>query len=118
MGTLAVLPLPLQKLIVRSYQSIAPVAYGASSILKARSYRRWVKLNDLLSTEDRRAILSEIGGWHKCPLISIAIPVFNTPQRYLRTTLSSVVNQLYPNWELCLADDGSTAPHVALVLRE
>ncbi len=118
MGTLAVLPLPLQKLIVRSYQSIAPVAYGASSILKARSYRRWVKLNDLLSTEDRRAILSEIGGWHKCPLISIAIPVFNTPQRYLRTTLSSVVNQLYPNWELCLADDGSTAPHVAPVLRE
>jgi len=118
MLTLAVLPLPLQRLAVRSYQRMAPIPFGVSSVIKARSYRRWVRLNDLLSADDREAILAEIFGLNKCPLISIAVPVFNTPERYLRTTLSSVVDQLYPHWELCLADDGSTAPHIATVLRE
>jgi GT2 family glycosyltransferase len=118
MRTLAVLPLTLQRLAVRSYQRIAPIVYGVSTVIKARSYRRWVKLNDLLSSKDREAILAEICSLNKCPLISIAVPVFNTPERYLRTTLSSVVNQLYPHWELCLADDASTAPHVAAVLLE
>jgi GT2 family glycosyltransferase len=32
--------------------------------------------------------------------------------------LDSVIAQLYPNWELCLADDASTAPHVRAVLDE
>jgi O-antigen biosynthesis protein len=77
-----------------------------------------VKLNDSLSGEDHEAIRAEISSLDKCPLISIAVPVFNTPERYLRATLSSVVNQLYPNWELCLADDGSTAAHIATVLGE
>src|SRR5271166_5629674 len=117
-GALAVLPLPLQRVVVRFYQRIAPIAYGVSSVLRARSYRRWVKLNDSLSGEDHKAIRAEICRLNKCPLISIALPVFNTPECYLRTTLSSVVNQLYPNWELCLTDDGSTAPHMEPVLRE
>jgi GT2 family glycosyltransferase len=116
--TLAILPLPLQRVIARSYQRIVPFAYGLSRTIKARSYRRWVKLNDTLSGEDLGAILAEIRNLDICPLISIAVPVFNTPERYLRTTLSSVVNQLYPNWELCVSDDGSTAPHIATVLRE
>jgi GT2 family glycosyltransferase len=46
------------------------------------------------------------------------MPVFNTPERYLREALASVVDQLYPHWELCVADDASTAPHVAAVLVE
>jgi GT2 family glycosyltransferase len=117
-GTLAILPLPLQRLIARSYQRTAPFAYGLSRTIKARSYRRWVKLNDTLSGEDFGAIRAEICGLDICPLISIAVPVFNTPERYLRTTLSSVVNQLYPNWELCVSDDGSTVPHIETVLRE
>jgi GT2 family glycosyltransferase len=77
-----------------------------------------VKLNDSLSGEDHRAILAEICSLNTYPLISIVLPVFNTPERYLRTTLSSVVSQLYPKWELCVADDGSAAPHVETILRE
>jgi O-antigen biosynthesis protein len=116
--TLAILPLPLQRLIAHSYQRIVPFAYGLTRTIKARSYRRWVKLNDTLSGEDLRAIRAEIRNLDICPLISVAVPVFNTPERYLRTTLSSIVNQLYPNWELCVSDDGSTVPHIATVLKE
>src|SRR5262249_45367064 len=36
--------------------------------------------------------------------------------RWLRRALESVQAQLYPDWELCVADDASTAPHVRRVL--
>ncbi len=45
------------------------------------------------------------------PLISIVIPLYNTPIQYLEELMSSIVNQTYGNWELCLAD-GSTRDEV------
>ncbi|MCL2718013.1 MAG: glycosyltransferase family 2 protein [Lachnospiraceae bacterium] len=44
---------------------------------------------------------------HKFPRmvkISILVPLYNTPTRYLNEMLTSVRNQTYANWELCLAD--------------
>ena len=41
------------------------------------------------------------------PLISIVIPLYNTPQEFLRKLLQSITSQSYGNFELCLAD-GST----------
>ncbi len=52
------------------------------------------------------------------PLISIIVPVFNPPERYLRAAIESVINQTYPHWELCLADDASTQPYIKPVLEE
>lgn len=42
------------------------------------------------------------------PRISIVTPVFNTDPRWLRLCVDSVRAQRYPDWELCLGDDGST----------
>ena len=36
--------------------------------------------------------------------ISILVPLFNTPETFLREMIDSVVNQTYGKWELCLAD--------------
>ena len=52
------------------------------------------------------------------PIISILVPVFDPPERYLQEMVASVRAQLYPHWELCLADDASTAPHVRPLLAE
>ena len=52
------------------------------------------------------------------PLISILVPVFNTPEHYLRGMIASVQVQSYARWELCLADDASTLPHVRRLLAE
>ena len=51
--------------------------------------------------------------------ISILVPLFNTPEEFLREMIDSVMNQTYSNWELCLAD-GSDDVHayVAEVVRE
>ncbi len=52
------------------------------------------------------------------PKISIITPVWNTDEKWLRLAIESVMNQVYQNWELCLADGGSTKPHVQRVLQE
>lgn len=41
---------------------------------------------------------------------SILVPLYNTPEAFLREMIESVINQTYENWELCLAD-GSDADH-------
>jgi GT2 family glycosyltransferase len=52
------------------------------------------------------------------PVISLLMPTYNTPERFLRLAIESVLRQTYPHWELCVADDGSDQPHVRTVLEE
>lgn len=42
--------------------------------------------------------------------ISILVPLYNTPKKFLHEMIASVQWQTYNNWELCLAD-GSDAEH-------
>lgn len=37
-------------------------------------------------------------------LISVVVPIYNTPVNFLQEMVESVVNQTYSNWELCLVD--------------
>ena len=46
------------------------------------------------------------------PVISLVVPVYNTPENYLSLMVDSVMAQTYDRWELCLANGASTAPHV------
>lgn len=52
------------------------------------------------------------------PLISIVMPCYNTPVALLRAAIDSVRQQSYPDWELCLADDGSSDESTVKLLRE
>ena len=46
--------------------------------------------------------------WTDAPKISIVVPLYRTPEQFLREMIASVQAQSYGNWELCLAD-GSEA---------
>ena len=54
--------------------------------------------------------------WTTRPLVSIVMPTYNPQEDWLRPAIESVLGQVYENWELCIADDASTAPHVEQVL--
>ena len=45
--------------------------------------------------------------WKETPLISIVVPAYHTPERFLTQLLDSVQAQTYENWELCIADAGA-----------
>ncbi len=42
------------------------------------------------------------------PLVSIVVPAYETPEKYLRELVDTVQRQSYQNWELCLADGSQT----------
>lgn len=50
-------------------------------------------------------------------VISIIMPVYNTPLVFLQEVLASVAAQTYAKWELCIADDASSDPEVALACK-
>lgn len=52
------------------------------------------------------------------PKISIVVPVYNTPDLYLKQMLDSVVEQSYENWELCIANANPEHESVGAVLTE
>lgn len=51
------------------------------------------------------------------PVISILMPVYNTPPAVLVAAIQSVLRQDYPHWELCIADDCSTSHATRRVLQ-
>jgi O-antigen biosynthesis protein len=50
------------------------------------------------------------------PRFSILTPIYETPRDVLESMLKSVRRQSFDNWEICLVDDASSAPHVRQLL--
>jgi GT2 family glycosyltransferase len=84
--------------------------------LEADPYQLWIRTHDTITEADRRAILDHVSFLPVHPLISVVMPTYNAPASVLTEAIASVQAQLYPCWELCIADDASTAPHVASLL--
>lgn len=53
----------------------------------------------------------------KKPLISIVVPVYNTPNKFLEEMIESVLNQSYDNLELCLFEGGGDKEEIEKTIR-
>jgi glycosyltransferase involved in cell wall biosynthesis len=82
----------------------------------ANTYAAWVAAYDTLTPEGADQIRARLAGLSRKPLISVLLPVYDAPEKWLVRAIESVRRQLYPHWELCIADDASRQPHVRRVL--
>jgi glycosyltransferase involved in cell wall biosynthesis len=83
-----------------------------------RDYAAWVEAFGRVTPEQAAALRVRLAALpaKQRPLLSVLMPVYNTPERWLRRAIDSIREQVYENWELCIADDASTAPHVRPLL--
>jgi GT2 family glycosyltransferase len=77
-----------------------------SSKIKNADYQKWCKEN-MPKEVDFESFKQTLQLFSYRPTISILIPVYNTPIPFLTASIESVLAQIYPHWELCLADDCS-----------
>ncbi|MBQ8665931.1 MAG: glycosyltransferase family 2 protein [Lachnospiraceae bacterium] len=78
-----------------------------SKIIERKAYRSYGTLS-MPTPEEIKAQKETV--FPKNILFSILVPLYNTPEVFLREMIDSVISQTYENWELCLAD-GSDADH-------
>jgi glycosyltransferase involved in cell wall biosynthesis/2-polyprenyl-3-methyl-5-hydroxy-6-metoxy-1,4-benzoquinol methylase len=93
------------------------VVSDAASNSAQDSYTKWI---DEVEAKDQPSekVIRLLNERNDRPLISIIMPVYNVEERWLRASINSVLDQSYDNWELCIADDASTKPHIKQVLEE
>jgi glycosyltransferase involved in cell wall biosynthesis len=70
-------------------------------------YQAWLFHYSFLTLQDWQQLRDNALSWQHRPLLSVVTPVFNTHPDHLRECIYSVQTQTYPDWEMCLVDDGS-----------
>ncbi len=82
-----------------------------------RQYEVWLRRHRLTPRASRQ-LAAAMAAFTHAPRVSVVMRVRDTDERWLRRAIESVRAQLYTDWELCLVDDASTAPHVRRTLDE
>ncbi|MGU7773628.1 glycosyltransferase family 2 protein [Burkholderia sp. MR1-5-21] len=80
-------------------------------------YRDWIERFDRLGETERAAALDALQAFERQPLISIVVPTYNSNPSHLESMIRSVQEQIYPCWELCIADDASSDENTRDVLK-
>ena len=92
------------------------LAAAAATDERVGAYRRWADAR----TPDAAALAAMRSASEQFayrPVISVITPVYNTDPQLLEACIASVMAQAYPDWELCLCDDGSTSAATLDVLK-
>ena len=112
--------LPAEELFADPAASPAQADAGLSRRLTAhvhghgsgRDYADWIAAFEPSPHEAQRLWAAELAALSATPTIAVLVPLYDTPAALLREMIESVLNQVYPHWTLCLADDASPSPHV------
>lgn len=76
----------------------------------------WQHYQSQLSSQVLPQLQAEIAQLANPVTIAVLVPTYNTDPDMLEAMIASVQQQIYPHWQLCIADDASTQPHVRTLL--
>ena len=74
-------------------------------------YRAYIPTEETLETQRKQK-------FDYSPLISIAVPAYQTPVEFLRQMIESLIVQTYSNWELCFSDGSGAQSPLTELLKE
>lgn len=106
--------------LIRMYKKMKDIGVYNTLLLTFHKIKVQItnrSINISPSISDEKKVYEEEYRFNNSPLISIIVPLYNTPQLYLKEMLNSCINQTYKNWELVLAD-GSTITTVEEICKE
>lgn len=89
-----------------------------SGELDRNDYTAWVAQYDTLDDAKRTELTDMVARLAQQPLISVVMPTYQPNPQWLQEAVDSVRNQIYPNWELCIADDASPGAETQALLRK
>lgn len=103
-----------------SWRTVALQAYESTfeHSAAAISYDWWCKQQAEQCQKQLQVLQSQQEQWAHRPVISILLPVYNTPPVLLTECIHSVTAQIYSNWQLCIADDASTSTETKQALQQ
>lgn len=78
-------------------------------------YGQWCAQHVL--TEDEKKAQRETK-WENPVKISVVVPIYRTPEVFLRQMIESVTEQTYPHWQLCIADGSGDVSGTKPVVEE
>lgn len=78
-------------------------------------YRRWI--SSAVSQRELVAMRRQVAGMGYLPRVSLVLVVSDADEVWIKSSVDSVLGQLYPHLELCICDNSSGRPHVAEVLK-
>ena len=81
-------------------------------------YQEWLRRYDSLTEKDLSEIKVKVDTIKSPPKFSIIMPVYNPDIPFFEQAIQSVSKQVYPFWELCIADDASTNPRVKELIEQ
>lgn len=93
-----------------------PAAAPAHAAPVLRDYAEWIRQFDSPNAEVSANMRAQIDGFAVLPLFSILMPVVEPKPAGLEAAINSVRQQIYPNWELCIAASSQTSAEIRTLL--
>jgi len=87
---------------------VRATGHGSARPESEIAYQRWIEQFDTYSDDALARVRSYIDTMPQRPTFSFVVPTYNTSPALLKEMVDSVLAQIYPHWELCIADDAST----------
>lgn len=79
--------------IIRTLKGEKDLQYG--------DYGGWIKYNEPKDADLKKQMKVK---FKIAPKISVIVPMYNTKEKFFKDLVKCMIDQTYPNWELCLAD--------------